>query len=154
MKPINLIKFLGLLAAFIIFGTAAKLQAQEHPSKEHPKSEATLNPEVLAKEIEQYVETESKKHGGYFPYYDKQTKTKLDLKFDHVHKGNLSKIADGVYFACSDFKSSDGKVYDLDFFIKETDDGLKVTQQKLHKINGKARYTWYEEDGVWKSKEK
>ena len=142
-----------LISAFIIAAAPSKLQAQEHPT-EHPKKEATLSPEVLAKEIEQYVQNESKKNDGYFPFYDEKTEKDLKLKLDKVHKDRLSKVDDGLYFACSDFKGTDGKIYDLDFFIKETDSGLEVTQQTLHKIDGKARYSWYEEEGVWKRKEK
>jgi len=38
--------------------------------------------------------------------------------------------------------------------MKETDSGLEVTQQTLHKVDGEPRYTWYEEEGIWKRKEK
>ena len=142
-----------LISAFIIAAAPSKLQAQEHPT-EHPKKEATLSPEVLAKEIEQYVQNESKKNDGYFPFYDEKTEKDLKLKLDKVHKDKLSKVDEDFYFACSDFKGTDGKTYDLDFFMKETDSGLEVTQQTLHKVDGEPRYTWYEEEGIWKRKEK
>ncbi len=31
-------------------------------------------------------------------------------------------------------------------------DDLVATDTKVHKVNGKHRYTWYEENGVWKTK--
>ena len=153
MRRIILSNLAFALIAVFIAAASAKLQAQEHPT-EHPKKEATLSPEALAEEIEQYVQSESKENDGYFPFYDEKTETELKLTLDKVHKERLSKVDEGLYFACSDFKTTDGKIYDLDFFIKETDSGLEVTQQTLHKVDGKARYSWYEEEGVWKRKEK
>ncbi len=144
-----------LVVGAIIFFSAA--QAQEHP-KEHPSStttkKQTLNPEALAKEITQYVEKESNLKGRYFLFYDEKEGKPLVLTLDKVHKDKLSKVAEGTYFACSDFKSKDGKTYDLDFFLKEGDSGLQVSEITVHKENGKARYTWVEEDGIWKRKEK
>lgn len=154
MKRIILSKIvLILISTFIIAVIPAKLQAQEHPT-EHPKKGAALSPEALAEEIGRYVQNESKKNDGYFPFYDEETEKDLKLTLDKVHKERLSKIDEGLYFACSDFEGTDGKTYDLDFFIKETDSGLEVTEQTLHKVDGKARYSWYEEEGVWKRKEK
>lgn len=142
-----------MFTAFIIAAIPAKLQAQEH-STEHPKKEAALSPEDLAKEIEKYVQNESKTTGGYFLFYDEKTETELKLTLEKVHKERLSKIDDGLYFACSDFIGSDRKIYDLDFFINETESDLEVIQQSLNKVDGKARYSWYEEVGVWKQQQK
>lgn len=134
-----------------------KITAQEHPKehpKEHPQDKAALNPETLAEEIEQYVNNESKLKGGYFLLYDEKSKTPLVLTLDKVHKDKLSKVGDDNYFACSDFKGTDGKNYDLDFFMKKSDSGLIVTELTVHKVNGAPRYTWFEEEGLWKRKEK
>ena len=153
MKRLNLnILVLSLISAFIIVAAPAKLQGQEHP--EHPKKETTLSPEALAEEIEQYVQNESKNNDGYFLFYDDKIKKELKLTLDKVHKDKLSKVDEGLYFACSDFKVTDGKTYDLDFFMKETDSGIEVTQETLHKVDGEPRYTWFEEEGLWKRKEK
>lgn len=131
-----------------------QLQAQEHPT-EHPSSTAksALTPEALAKEITQYVDKDSKLRGGYFVFHDQKEGMPLALTLDKVHKDKLSKVAEGTYFACSDFKSKDGKTYDLDFFLKETDSGLQVSEITVHKKDGKARYTWVETEGVWKRKQ-
>jgi len=152
MKRINLIHILCLI--IITFITApVNIFAQEHPA-EHPQDKAALNPETLAKEIKQYVNNESKLKGGYFLLYDDKSETPLVLTLDKVHKERLSKVSDDLYFACSDFKGTDGKNYDVDFFMKKTGTELKLTELTVHKINGKARYTWYEDKGVWKQKEK
>jgi hypothetical protein len=61
-------------------------------------------------------------------------------------------VGEGLYFACSDFKATDGKTYDLDFFMKDSDAGLAVTEIMIHKEEGNPRYSWYEEGGIWKRK--
>ena len=67
-----------------------------------------------------------------------------------VHKDNLATLGDGVYFACTDMKAADGTLYDLDFFMKQTDHGFKTTKVSVHKKSGEPRYGWKEVDGVWK----
>lgn len=148
-----------LSAVLLIAFASPQLQAQEHP-KEHPqaakggtKEKSTLTTETLAKEITKYVQNESKLKGGYFLFYDESSKKPLALTLDKMHKDKLSKVEDGLYFACSDFKGTDGKTYDLDFFMRETNSGLQVTELTVHKEDGKARYVWVEQDGLWKRAE-
>lgn len=153
------VSIVPILSGLVLFASP-QLLSQEHP--EHPKKTgkgtektgSTLTPEALAVEVMQYVEEESKLKGGPFLVYDAKSKKPLVLTLDKVHKDKLSKVAEGTYFACSDFKSEDGKTYDLDFFMKESDSGLQVTEITVHKENGKARYVWAEEKGIWKRQEK
>ena len=73
----------------------------------------------------------------------KSKKTTLELKLDKVHKERLSRIKDDVYFACADFKNSDGVIYDLDIFMEGASvDELTVNEVIVHKQDGKARYGW------------
>jgi len=131
------------------------LWAQEHP--EHPrrdsvkeKKEAILSTETLAQAITNYVQKETMLKGGYFLYYDEKLKKPLMLTLEKVHRDKLSHVGEGVYFACSDFKADNGKTYDLDFFMKENDSGLEVSEINVHKENGIPRYSWVEENGIWK----
>lgn len=128
---------------------------EEHPKKEeHPKGETTpLTKEDLATAIEEYVKKDANQRGGYFLVYDDKAKKPLVLSLEKVHKERLATIGTNVYFACADFKTPEGKIYDLDIFVKGVDKHhLEVTQITIHKESGKARYTWYEEKGVWKKK--
>ena len=61
----------------------------------------------------------------------------------------LAKTDQGTYFVCADFKTPEGRVYDLDFWVKETRDGLSVTETTIHKEEGEPRYNWVEESGIW-----
>ncbi|OGC75124.1 MAG: hypothetical protein A2145_02230 [candidate division Zixibacteria bacterium RBG_16_40_9] len=126
--------------------------AQEHP--EHPKGTAkketpSITTADLAKAIKNYVEEDSKLKGGYFMIYDPTIKKSLELTLTKVHEDKLSQTGENVYFACSDFKASNGKMYDLDFFMKQGENSLMVTEISIHKEEGKPRYSWAEEKGLW-----
>lgn len=145
------------IVVLLIFGLAAGALAQEHP--EHPKEEAnakkaevTVTKEMMAKAITDYIKKDSALKGGYFTVYDAKAKAPLALKLDKVHQDKLAKVNEGLYFACSDFKATDGKTYDLDFFMKAGDSGLEVSEVMIHKEAGEPRYGWVEEDGVWSRK--
>ena len=124
----------------------------EHPS-EHPKGEGGLDKDELADAIAEYVQEKADEQGGYFIVTDDVTGEELKLILDKVHRKRLSKVGKNEYFACADFINTDGKVYDLDVFMKgTTKDDLEFSKFSVHKIDGKARYTWYQEGGVWKKK--
>ncbi len=80
------------------------------------------------------------KHGG----------KDLPLDLIKVHDDRLSSLGGDKYFACVDMKGSDGKIYDIDFFMAVGARSLKITETSVHKINGKPLYNWKEEKGVWK----
>jgi len=143
-------------ALFLIAGPSL---AAEHP-QEHPSggSSAGAVPKPLTKAemsaaIQSYIEKESKKYGGYFEVYDELQKKKLFLKLKKIHDDRLAHVGNDVYFFCVDLADKDGKVYDLDFFMKRGARGdLSVTEVTIHKQEGKERYTWYEDKGIWKKK--
>lgn len=54
-----------------------------------------------------------------------------------------------TYFACTDFKSSDGHVVDVDFFMKDAGKKLVMRDATIHKVDGKPRYNWQEKDRYW-----
>lgn len=163
-NPINYFKGLtaGLLVmAFFLFA-AISVPAQEHPehpSKEKEKKEQPSKDEAsavtvdqMAQAISDYVNADAKLKGGFFFVYDATSKKPLQLSLDKVHKEKLSQVGDNLYFACSDFKEAGGKMYDLDFFMQSVDGKLTVTELMIHKEEGKPRYQWSEENGMWKRK--
>ena len=136
----------------------------EHPTgskkAEHPT--ATITPQIvqgkkitlqnLARAIESFVEADINLRGAFL-VIDPSTNEVLKLNLEKVHKERLSHVGDDVYFACADFNADDGKVYDLDIFLRGTNtDELTVTEITVHKEDGKARYGWQEEEGVWVKK--
>jgi hypothetical protein len=141
---------LGIGAAAVLWLLAAPLAAQEHP--EHPKGEhpQEMTLDQLATAITDYIARDSKLKGGPFLVYDAVDKKPLQLELVLVHKDRLSSLGEGVYFACTDMKATDGTVYDLDFFMKKGDAGVETTEVSIHKKAGAPRYGWKEEAGVWK----
>jgi hypothetical protein len=133
------------------------LAAREHPA-EHPETSARperkpLTVQDVANGIERYIKRDSRLKGGYFLFYDKEQEKPLVLTLDKVHRERLAKTAPHTFFACSDFAAphEDGKLYDLDFWIKEQQTGeMTVTEIMVHKEAGQPRYTWHEVGGTWK----
>ena len=108
----------------------------------------SITRKTLAKAIENHVA----KAGATFSFSDPAINKKLNLRLLRVHKDRLSRLGPDLYFACSDFKETGGKVYDLDFWVNVSGGQLSVTKTMLHKEDGKPRYTWYEDGGVWQQK--
>lgn len=146
-----------LLAIFSLLALATFGAAQEHPDHpEHPeKAEAAFKVDVDAMEtaITKFVESDARLKGGFFMVFDQKSKKPLTLTLSKVHKERLSQVGENLYFACCDFKETAGAVYDLDFFMQNIDDELVVTEVLVHKKDGSPRYTWFEEDGLWQTKQ-
>ena len=163
----------GLVVACSAEHPGSEHPSSEHPSSEHPSSEHSsaehgaqkITKEKLADSIADYVMQDMKLKNGYFMFYDSRDGEVLTLKLDHVHRERVAQTAGNRYFACADFRAAspqqarqsdslrakEGKLFDLDFWMKRGEHGeLHVTKITLHKEAGEARYSWYEENGVWK----
>ncbi len=74
----------------------------------------------------------------------------LALTLLKVHRDKLATLEHGTYFACTDLKGSDGKTYDVDFFLTGKPGAMAVTEATVHKIDGKPLYSWKQgADGHW-----
>src|SRR5437867_2916306 len=150
-------------AITLLFTLAGPVRAQEHP--EHPKK-TTEHPKQggehpkKAAEAKQVSTTDIS--AGIKTNIEAGTKKSSDSKFHVQHEGqdlamDLVKVHDdrlqdlggGKYFACVDMKGTDGKTYDIDFFLTGQPGKMKVTETSVHKIDGKPLYNWKEESGKW-----
>jgi hypothetical protein len=118
----------------------------EHPELAHLTQVST---DFLAQSITDYVQAEAARQGGVFTVNDPEQRTSLGLTLMTVHREGLSKLADGRYFACADFKGADGHTYDVDAFMRVESTGLVPTDVIVHKQDGKARFNWAEQSGIW-----
>ena len=51
------------------------------------------------------------------------------------------------YYSCADFKDTKtGKLLDLDLDVENKNGKLKVISVRIHKVDGKARYTYDKND--------
>jgi hypothetical protein len=153
-----------IAAAITLFFTpAANILAQEHPEHpkktteqpnqgaEHPKKgaeAAQVSTADISAGIKQNIDAKSKKSsdGKFHVKYEGQN---LALDLIRVHDDRLSDLGGGKYFACVDMKGTDGKTYDIDFFLSGQPGKMKVTETSVHKIDGKPLYDWKEENGKW-----
>jgi hypothetical protein len=138
------------------FTSAALVLSQEHPehpkkTTEHPKQGAEtkqVSTADISAGIKKNIDARSKKSpdGKFHVKYEGQD---LTLDLIKVHDDRLSDLGGGKYFACVDMKATDGKTYDIDFFLTGQPAEMKVTETSVHKIDGKPLYDWKEESGKW-----
>lgn len=137
------------------------LMALTVPATLNPESDAAQNPPQFAPEpvpnvvtadiqagIEKYIDEQTRLGGGYFslPYRDKT----LRLKLVRVHTEYLANLGPRRHFACVDLASTEGDVFDVDFFMAGDPGNMTVTETTIHKINGQPFYLWEQNDeGVW-----
>ena len=93
---------------------------------EHPGTSVTEHPgkavsaDFVKKAIRDHVKAEEKANGGFFVLPDPELNKTWRLKLAKVHDPvrTFKKGDQTIYFACSDFKSEDGKdVLDIDFWM-------------------------------------
>ena len=142
-------------AVALFFTPAARVLSQEHP--EHPTkstaakkggAEKRVSTADISAGIKTNIDGETKKSsdGKFHVQYEGQ-----DLAMDlvKVHDDRLQDLGGGKYFACVDMKGTDGKTYDIDFFLTGQPGKMAVTETSVHKVDGKPLYNWKEENGKW-----
>jgi hypothetical protein len=163
MEELNMIGRITIAAAIALFFTPATvLFSQEHPehpkkSAEHPKqggeqpkkggAAKQVSTADISAGIKKNITAETSKSDGKF--HVKYEGQDLGLDLIKVHDDRLQDLGDGKYFACVDMKGTDGKTYDIDFFLTGQPGKMKVTDTAVHKIDGKPLYNWKEENGKW-----
>lgn len=158
-RLMSMIMFLSFMACYSNGMFAAehpgehpgKKVTKEHPGKEQSKKEDSgkaISARAIRGAIKSYVKNDSKLKGGHFFLYDLKDKELLQLKFVRVHDRVSIIKKEDAHFACADFKTTDGKTtYDLDFWMKKDHHGeLEVYTIKVHKKNGKPRYTYQDDE--------
>ncbi len=128
----------------------ARPAGREYPAEHRARAAAAgITKDSLADAIEAWVG----KQGGTLDVKDDKTGETLSFSLVKVHRERIAHLSKDTCFVCADFKTAAGKIYDLDVFVTGTAlDNLKFHDLTIHKEEGKPRYTWYEEGGVWKKK--
>jgi hypothetical protein len=157
----RLIVSIAPLAALLFLTATAVTQSwsAEHPGSavEHPGSAVKKTPpaaehpghpitaDYVKNSIQMHVDAQAKAHGGVFLIKDDKLNQTWKLKLVKIHDPVRMFEKDGktIYFACSDFKSTEGNdVLDIDFWMVPQGDKLTVTETRIHKLNGEPRYTY------------
>lgn len=145
-----------LLMAFPLLSNAqVKKNVQQSNQEKTTQDKRGKQPskDKFIKSVRKYIVKEQKRNNGYFHVYDSVTKKTLKLKLDTVHTDKFAHMGNDIYFDCADFKGADAKDYDIDIFMKWNGKKfVSTTQRKVHKVNGEARYVWYKDGDIWKTK--
>jgi hypothetical protein len=149
------------VAVVTLFTMARPVLGAEHP--EHPQTQLPQGKVEHPQKVAEKEVSKSDISAGIKKHIDSETKKSSDKKFHvkyqnedlaldliRVHDDRVSNLGGGKYFACVDMKATDGKTYDIDFFLTGKPGNMTVTDTAVHKINGKPLYNWKEEGGVWK----
>ncbi|MBI4598177.1 MAG: hypothetical protein HY737_07260 [Candidatus Omnitrophica bacterium] len=136
-----------------LLGVASSVGAAEHGGKEHGGAahehggqavSAEPSAEQIRQTIQQHVQGIATEQGT-FSIDDPVTGTTRNLEFVRVHD-RVGKTGD-LYYSCTDMRDTQtGEVLDLDFDVEATGEQLKVVDQRIHKVEGQARYTYDEQD--------
>ena len=102
--------------------------------------------EQLRDTIRQYVSTQEKNNGAFVIPDPKEGKGLLrTLSLVRVHE-RVGKTGD-YYYSCTDMKDAKtGDELDLDYDVQDTAGKLEVVAVRIHKDNGRPRYTYGDND--------
>ena len=97
--------------------------------------------EQLRDTIRKYIQTQEQKTGSFTIPDVKEKGTLRTLTLIRVHE-RVGKTG-AYYYSCTDMKDvATGDQLDLDFDISDSETELKVVAIRIHKDNGKPRYTY------------
>ena len=110
-----------------------------------------VSQEELTAAVLAHIEEQTMKYGQFF-VYDEQEKTPLHLEFQEFVADRGGPVGDQTYFASTRCTDPDGNVVVVDVFMRSTDAGhLKLVKVSVQERDGRERYHWMQEDGLWKS---
>ena len=127
--------------AIAVVAVTGLLYAGDHPVNTTGSGSKAGISKSIENSIEKYVKSESALKGGFFLIYDTKTREPLALTLAGVHRESIKKVGRNKYFACADFKTQQGKIYDLDIVMEGSDkNNLQIAEISVHKEAGRARY--------------
>ena len=121
---------LGVAGALLL---SLALHGQEHPGTK-VRGEAKVQ-DVEKAIMDHIAQDEMRK--SRFMVYDEKKEIARVLTFERFH--TVNQLDDGGFFVCVDFEDQNKDMLDIDFYIDEKAEGLKLSKLVIHKVNGKSR---------------
>ena len=109
------------------------LHGQEHPGTK-VRGEAKV--QDVEKAIMDHIEQDEMLQSRFMVYDEKKEIARV-LTFERFH--TVNQLDDGSFFVCVDFEDQNKDMLDIDFYIDEKAEGLKLSKLVIHKVNGKSR---------------
>ena len=145
-RLLNSFFIVGLIAGVAVAvpgaGLAAEHGGKEHGGAEHGSRAVKAEPSAaqIRQTIQRHIEGIERQKSG-FTMEDPATGGKRTLKLVGVHE-RVGKTGD-LYYSCADMRDiQSGELLDLDFDVKAGGADLEVVDARIHKVEGKARYTY------------
>ncbi len=137
---------------FLLLLAATLVQSCNSGNKQETTKIKSASKKVTIQEVEEGIRANIAQRtiegDGFFNFTSDSME--LSLKLVRVHTEYLSVLGPNKFFACVDLATTDGDVFDVDFFLEGTPGNMTVTQTKVHKLNGKPYYTWKQaKDKTW-----
>ena len=126
-------------------GSAAPATAETKPATATTAGTEAKTPSAddIRNAMKSYVE--SNLQDGTFNVPDEETGKPRKLRLIRVHE-RVGKTG-SYYYSCADFKDTESDdLLDLDLDVEDQSGTLKVVDVRIHKVNGKERYTYDEND--------
>ncbi len=154
-KTLSLIVAIGIMfwgGSFVSAGEhGGTAVGKEHGGKEHggtakKEDEGKSAPSATAirSAMKDHVMAKSKA-SGVFDILDPQTGETRALELIRVHE-RVGKTGN-YYYSCADFKDTKtGQMLDLDLDVEDKGGELSIVDVRIHKLDGKERYTYDEND--------
>lgn len=122
--------------------SAKEQDSKEHGGKEHGGAQPAASD--IRSTMAAHVAKQSKKTGS-FDILDPETGAVRNLKLIRVHE-RVGKTGD-YFYSCADFRDiNTGELLDLDLDVEYADGKLSVVDVRIHKVSGKERYTYDNND--------
>jgi hypothetical protein len=152
MKKIMSAETIFLVLVAVSFSIAAEHGGREHGgSSPITKEGGSMQMQMqmpssvqIHQAMTDYI-SEMKKTSGSFDVYDSEAGKTRRLELLNIHQ-RVGKTGN-YYYSCADFKDLDsGEKLDLDLDVKESGGTLGVVDVRIHKVDGKERYTYVDKD--------
>ena len=121
---------LGVAGALFV---SLALLGQEHPGT---KVRGELKVQDVEMAIMDHIEQDEMLQNRFMVYDEKKEIARV-LTFERFH--TVNQLDDGSFFVCVDFEDQNKDMLDIDFYIDEKAEGLKLSKLVIHKVNGKSR---------------
>ena len=92
---------------------------------------------VPAEDVRLAIQRGIEEQGNAVALVDPRSDEPVQLVFDYVHEG-VNPTPGGRYVACVDFRSPDGTVYDVDYYVAREGPEFRVEDFVIHEIAGNA----------------
>ncbi len=153
MRKILMIAAVLVLVSTSLFAQKVDYHCSDQASGDDSRIAGTepfsVSPRLVDQQIKAVVRNLSRRTGGWFEVKDSTIGQILRLKLKKVLSDELKPVGKDSFFACTEFKTSDGRFVDMDFVIANVDGQLSTREATLHRVEGIERYSWVNQEGYF-----